>query len=250
MHTLLTFLHKAASSVLGLFGLVVVRERQARRGSELTMDMLLQRLSRRNVPISTIIDIGASDAKWSRTCMRHFPQASFLAVEPLEERRAPLERFRYEHPKFDFELCVAGDRDGEDVVFTVADDLDGSGVGEHPEGEKRRCPVRTIDSLVKERQFSPPFFLKFDTHGFELPILAGCADILQNTSAILMEVYTFQMAPDALRFYEMCAHLNSLGFRPVDMAEPRLRPHDQALWQVDMLFLRSDHETFRHHAYR
>jgi hypothetical protein len=114
----------------------------------------------------------------------------------------------------------------------------------------RTCPLRTIDSLVKEKQLSSPFFLKFDTHGFELPILAGCAGILQNTSAILIEVYNFQLTPDSLRFFEMCAHLDALGFRPVDIAEPRLRPHDQALWQVDMLFLRSDHETFQHHAYR
>jgi FkbM family methyltransferase len=214
------------------------------------MDMMLQRLIRRKVAISTVIDIGASDAKWSKTCMRHLPEATYLAVEPLEERRASLEKFRQECPAFDYALCVAGDRDGEDVVLTVTDDLDGSGVGEHPTGEKRTCPLRTIDSLVKEKQLSPPYFLKFDTHGFELPILSGCTDLLQHTTAILIEVYNFQLTPDSLRFHEMCSHLAGLGFRPVDMAEPRLRPYDQAWWQADMLFLRSEHETFAYNRYR
>ena len=35
-------------------------------------------------------------------------------------------------------------------------------------------------------------------------------------------------------------HLDELGFRCVDMAEPMFRPFDDALWQLDMFFVRRD----------
>lgn len=237
---------KLANSLLKPVGARIVRSSK----SDLNMDSMVQRLAQRKVPIQSVIDIGASDGKWSIDCMKHFPAANYLAVEPLEERKKALEANKRRFSNFDYALCVAGDVDGGEVSLNVTNDLDGSTVEGENSGVSRSCPVRTIDSLVSETNLPGPYLLKFDTHGYELPILSGSPDVLQRTTAIIMEVYNFKLTPGSLRFHEMCAHLEELGYRPADIAEPILRLHDGAFWQVDILFLNIDSDVFKYQHYQ
>ena len=211
---------------------------------------MIQRLAQRSVPVQTVLDLGASDGKWSIACMKYFPNASYLAVEPLEERQEALETKKSRFTNFDFALCVAGEVDGENVSLNVTSNLDGSTVEGQSPGSSRTCRVRTVDSLVVEKNLSGPYLLKFDTHGYELPILSGSNDVLTNTTAIIMETYNFQLTPTSLRFHEMCAHMERLGFRPADIASPLLRKHDKAFWQIDILFLKADSDVFQYQHYR
>jgi FkbM family methyltransferase len=217
---------------------------------DLGMDAMLGRLCERDLGISTVIDIGASNAKWSLSCMKYFPSSNYLAIEPLDERRAELQCTAEKYRNFDYALCVAGAHDHKKVSLHVTSDLDGSTVCDGNSETSRICNTRTIDSLVSEKQLSGPFLLKFDTHGYELPILGGCSKTLQQTTAIIMESYNFRLTPSALRFHEMCTYLEELGFRTVDIAEPLLRQYDKSFWQCDFLFLRSDSEIFNYPDYR
>jgi len=214
------------------------------------MDSMLKRLALRNVPIKSVVDIGASDGKWSVGCMKHFPNTTYLAVEPLEERKKALEANKRRFVNFDYALCVAGDVDGDEVRLNVTEDLDGSTVeGQNP-GVPRNCPVRTIDSLTTEKKLPGSYLLKFDTHGYETPILSGCTDVLTHTTVIIMETYNFQLTPKSSIFHEMCQHLEGLGFRSADIAGPLLRRYDEAFWQIDILFLRADSDVFQYQHYQ
>ena len=70
-----------------------------------------------------------------------------------------------------------------------------------------------------------------------------------DTSVIIVETYNFDLTKDSLKFWEMCEYLEKRGFRPVDITEPMFRPKDQALWQMDLVFIRSDREEFRINSY-
>lgn len=213
------------------------------------MRSLLRRLAGRKIPFQTVIDIGASDGKWSLLCHREFPQARILAIEPLREREAALASRKKNNPWFDYSICVAGAEDHSEAMLTVAPDLDGSAVEHGGQGEARSCPVRTLDSLVLEKGLPEPFFLKFDTHGYEAAILEGAGETLKRSSVILMEMYNFKLTDRAQRFEEMIQHLAGLGFRVADLAEPMLRPKDRIFWQADVLFLRADHPFFEDHSF-
>ncbi len=52
----------------------------------------------------------------------------------------------------------------------------------------------------------------------------------------MVEAYNFTLRDGALRFHELCAHLDRLGFRSVDLADPMWRPADGILWQMDLVF--------------
>jgi hypothetical protein len=65
-----------------------------------------------------------------------------------------------------------------------------------------------------------------------------------------VEVYNFKVSPPCTRFHEMCAHLDQLGFRCADLADPMLRPGDEILWQLDLLFLRAEASYFQRVSYQ
>lgn len=214
------------------------------------MDSMIDRFVQRGLPVQVVVDIGASDGKWSIASMKHLPNASFLAIEPLKERKDKLLTTKRRLNNFDYALCVAGDIDGEKVQLNVTEDLDGSTVEGSNPGTPRTCTVRTVDSLLTEKNLPGPYLLKFDTHGHEIPILSGCKSTLMNTNAIIMETYNFQLTSSSLRFHEMCSYLEQLGFRPVDIADPLLRAYDQAFWQIDILFIKEDSNVFKYPHYQ
>ena len=92
--------------------------------------------------------------------------------------------------------------------------------------------------------------MKLDTHGFEVPILEGAVRTLAETEVILIECYTFRIAPACLTFAEMCRYLGERGFRCIDLGDPLYRPHDDALWQMDLVFVRKDRPEFSYLGYR
>ncbi len=234
---------KSANAVLRWFNATLVRT-----PLDFQMESALRRVAGHGLNINSIIDIGASDGKWSRKAMAVFPHQFFLAVEPLQERRAALESCKQQYRNFDYELCVAGEVDGAFATLNVAADLDGSTVG-GTGGEVRQVPMRTLDALVAARNLPGPFLLKFDTHGYEVPILRGAGQTLAKTNVIIMEAYNFPITEQALLFHEMCAYLANLGFRCYDLADPMLRPYDKAFWQLDLFFCRQEAPIFAYSHY-
>jgi FkbM family methyltransferase len=215
------------------------------------MQDLLDRAQKRGGDLGTVIDIGAATGRWTRKALSRFPKARFLLVEALEERKVQLDALRLQHPTIEFVIAAAGNRIGVETL-RVSPDLDGSGIykGTNTGVATRQVPLTTIDEEVRKRNLPGPFFLKFDTHGFEVPILEGASETLQQTTALLLEMYNFHISPGCPRFPEMCTHLEKLGFRCADMADPMLRPHDGLLWQLDLLFLPSSSPCFAHENFQ
>jgi len=213
-----------------------------------TMPEAMRRMVAHGFPVRSVIDLGASDGRWSVETMKYFPEAHFLGVDPLIEREAALMATKASHPNFDYIIAAAG-RANTEVSLTVSEDLDGSTVGGRGANQRKVAGV-TLDTLLASRKVDGPYLLKFDTHGFEEEILLGATKTLQNTTVIIMEVYNFKISGYTLRFHEICALLETLGFRCYDIANPLLRTYDQSLWQMDMIFCRSDDKIFTHHHYR
>lgn len=240
---------RAVNRLLRPLGAKVVSSSADASSAPFDMRSAVRRIAGHGLPIRSVIDIGASDGSWSLDAMKIFPDASFLAVEPLQERRAALERLQRRHGNFSYELCAAGEADGARAALSVSDDLDGSTVGGR-DGRPRSVPVMTVDTLAEQHGLQGPFLLKFDTHGYELPILAGARATLARTSVIVMEAYNFKVSDHALRFPEMCLHLEQRGFRCSDVAGLLLRGRDRCLWQMDLVFTRSDAGIFSCEEYR
>lgn len=209
-----------------------------------TMDSALARISRR-VPVRTVVDVGASDGRWSRGAMRHFPEADYLLIEAQEPAHgAALKELEQRDRRVHAVIAAAGDHAGE--TWFDAGDPFGGVAQRQPSGKTSvRLPMTTIDAEVARLRLEPPYLVKLDTHGFEVPILEGARATLAAANALVIEAYNFTLCEGALRFHELCAWLEERGFRPADLADPLWREGDGLLWQMDLFFLPGTRPEFR-----
>jgi FkbM family methyltransferase len=215
--------------------------------SPASMGAALKRLKALGFSPNTVIDVGAAQGTWTEKALTVWPNAHYHLVEPLSEQVAFVKPLQEKHPNIGVHLAVAGEASGE-VALTVSPDLDGSGVyGGAVEGNIRMVPVITIDEIAKGA--GDPVFMKFDTHGYEIPILKGAGETLKRTGALVIEVYGFRLSPTCLLFHELSAYLDTLGFRLFDIVDIMRRPGDEAFWQADAFYLRKDHPVFQRNSY-
>jgi FkbM family methyltransferase len=198
--------------------------------------------------INTIVDVGASNGSWSKLALEHFPNAQYLLIEAQPVHKAALETFVANHKNTHYILAAAGDRQGQ-IHFDASDPFSGQATYNPYKDNDIEVPVTTIDLEVEKSGLKPPFLIKLDTHGFEVPIFEGALETLPQTDAISVECYNFKISPECLLFYEMSSYLDKLGFRCIDMADPLWRPYDSALWQMDLVFVNKKETGFSHLGY-
>jgi FkbM family methyltransferase len=232
--------------ILNLLGSIASKIGIAR--DTLSFRAAFKRCKGRGLHIETIIDVGASDGRWSLIARDFFPKAFCLLIEAQEGHKKALESLKARESSIDYVIAAAGNRKG--TIFFNADDLFGGLASATPVGnDSISVPMVTIDEEVLSRRLSPPFLLKLDTHGFELPILEGAKNTLASASLVVIEAYNFRLTVDSLKFHEMCSFMESKGFSCVDLVQPMHRPGDQAFWQMDLIFIPSDNVVFSSNSY-
>jgi FkbM family methyltransferase len=237
-------LRRLIQSMLNRVGYAIVNF----NADQANMEQAMRGIAARHPQIATVIDVGASDGRWSQAMLRYLPHAQYLLIEAQPIHRPALERFCRHHPNAQMILAAAGDRRGE-VHFDAGDPLGGvASYTAHP-GNDLVVPMISIDEEVRARKLPGPFLIKLDTHGFELPILSGAAATLRGSEAVVMECYNFRIAPECLIFDEMVAHMRDLGFRCIHLADPLHRPNDGVLWQCDLVFARATRPEFATNTY-
>ncbi len=215
---------------------------------KISLEGALERCKSRNPDIQTVIDIGASNGMWTEKCVKYFPEAYYFLVEAQEPHEDGLRRLKKSMPRMDYILSAAGDTDGEIHFDETA--LFG-GVASHEPFTKNdiMVPVTTIDTQVRKRDLKPPFLLKLDTHGFEIPIFEGARETLTQTELLVVETYNYNISTESLRFHEMCVFLEGQGFRCVDICDPLHRVRDRSLWQFDLFFAPVNSVAFESEEY-
>jgi FkbM family methyltransferase len=213
----------------------------------------LARMERHELGIRSIINIGAGSGADSDFVQRAFPGSRTFLIEMDAGFEADYRKLSRELPDLAWAICAAGPHDN--LGRMQKSDIGGVGGAIDLAGDSAAgAPVqfKRIDTLVREHALEAPYFLRFDTHGFELDVLAGAAETLKQTALIMMEVYNFKLRfteNKNLTFDEMSLYMKSLGFRCVDICDPLYRPGDLALWQMHLFFIRADHPLWADASY-
>ena len=110
-------------------------------------------------------------------------------------------------------------------------------------------PVISIDNEIKRRGLNPPYLIKLDTHGFEVPILKGALETITNAELIIIETYNYQLTEESLLYFQMSEYMASLGFSSIEVVDFMLRKHDSSFWQMDTFFIPSTGKEFSYNSY-
>lgn len=192
-----------------------------------------------------VVDVGAYEGDWADMIHRIFPTARILMVEPQRGKEAHLAQFSTSVSNVEYEIALLGAKDGKEVPFHLNETV--SSVLREVESEspqKEQRSTVSLDTLTNGTAFEQPDFLKLDVQGYELEVLAGARRILDThpPEMIQMEISLIEINQGAPLFAEVVSHMDDLGYRLYDLCAFMRRPLDNALWQVDGLFVHADSE--------
>lgn len=213
-----------------------------------TMQEAIKRCLSRGLKVNSVIDVGASDGRWSKACMESIPDANYLLIEAQLAHNEGLKKLKTENKNVEYVLAAAGKENG--TIYFDNTDLFGGLASEFKLGENFvELLMVSLDSELKKRKLKPPYLLKLDTHGFEVPILEGAKKTIKEASLIIIETYNYKLTDDSLKYYEMCAYMEKLGFSSIEMVDFMQRKHDNSFWQMDTFFIPSDSKEFKYNSY-
>jgi FkbM family methyltransferase len=187
----------------------------------------------------SVIDVGASDGRWSRQFAGAFADKRYLLVDANPVHEPALKKVCSANPNWSYKRCAVGQKEGL-FYFDGTDPLGGHLSEQQLGPTYKPCPVSTLDGLTQEFNLPQPILVKLDTHGVEVPILEGAKQCLPHITGLAVEVYNFEGSAPQVPFWEFCRYLRQLNFRPLDLWDVLHRPKDKVLWQFDILFVRAD----------
>jgi FkbM family methyltransferase len=232
-----------ANRLLHRFGCELIRS-----SDSVSWQAALARIHGIGLQFATVIDVGASDGRWSQRVQQWFPDASYLLIEAQSVHEPRLRAYKARARNVDYVLAAAADTCGH-VFFNGSDASGGLASHTTANGCTQQVRATTVDFEIEARNLRAPFLLKLDTHGFEVPILKGAQRALADTAAICVETYNFALCEGCLRFPETCAFLQERGFLPIGLVSPLFRRRDGVLWQMDLIFARANREELQRAKY-
>jgi hypothetical protein len=98
--------------------------------------------------------------------------------------------------------------------------------------------MTTLDALLAEHHWEPPFGLKVDTEGYEQDVIKGAAELLGQTQFVIAEVNVTKRFEKSYSFAEFVGLMESHGLHLCDILDAQKRWATRELGFVDGLFRR------------
>lgn len=203
-------------------------------------DACLAAMKGRGFHPKVAIDVGAYSGEWTLALRRLFPETRVLMVEPQAVRKQGLQALTHALDGVELEPVLLGSTVNSEVTFYQAET--GSSVLRDPGNSATHSTamqMTTLDAVTIGTGFERPDFLKLDVQGYELEVLKGAERLLESVEAVMMEVNLIAVYEGAPLVHEVVSYMAARGFRVYDVCTFFRRPYDNALWQMDMIFVRS-----------
>jgi FkbM family methyltransferase len=164
-----------------------------------------------------VYDIGSCVLQWTSPMEKLWPNAKFVLFEAMEE-------VEFLYNGYLHHLGVLSDQDFKNVAFYKNTWSPGGnsyykeiGCGEESkrlfnDTTKFRYTTRTVDSIVKEKNFPLPDLIKIDVQGCEVDILKGMTETIKSCKHLIIELQHSQYNEGAPLNTESVPFIESLGF--------------------------------------
>ncbi|SEP93046.1 methyltransferase, FkbM family [Solimonas aquatica] len=210
------------------------------------MDQFLLFLAAKGFEPRLIFDIGAAKGHWARMARAAFPHAKIHMFEPIGAWKEELDRTCEEIGQANWSQVAVGSSPGfveieQHSITTQSLIPQGQFRSSHGVAKTDRVEVQTVDQVAQGSYGGCLDFLKVDVQGYELPVLEGAKEALNDCEVVLLEcsLYKFfgEQTPLFLDIYQF---MSACGFVLFDLPTLMRRSGDHALGQLDAVFVRHD----------
>lgn len=192
---------------------------------------------------SWVVDIGAYRGEWTELAHSIFPESSFLMLEAQPARGGHLLEVCQSAPEHRrCRIALLGPEYRAEAIFhefpdapTASSVLNGH---ENPFSIEHRCEMETLDQVLAKEGIGKVDFLKLDVQGYELEVLKGGAGALASAEVVLMEVSLIDFYKNSPLLADVTTFMQTCHFQAYDICSFIRRGRDQALGQVDMIFVK------------
>ncbi len=198
------------------------------------LQLVKMRLPKRPV----ILDVGASDGRWTRQFLQLFPGATAFLFEPGTAYADGMRATLHSHKRLKLFPIAIGDRNGPAAFHVLPDPFGSTTVDwDGTEGKLTMVPMRTIDSLIDEGAITQPDLIKMDIQAGELAALHGAIATLPNVNALCLETWIMKEYGAATPLVaDLMEFLRPFQFRLFDLGM-QYRHDDGTLYAIDVWFV-------------
>lgn len=207
----------------------------ARSGKLPSWDYCLSHIKASGFRPKTVFDVGV--ARGTEILYRAFPDAFYYLVDPSRESLPYMEALQ-KRLKAKIVNCALADRAG-DVTLNVPnrEHIGGSSIMRgFSSGRTYKVKAERLDALVGD--FEQPSLCKIDVQGAAMLVLEGMEGILPKVDLFIIELNVFAPAGDDV--HRIMAFLGARKCVLYDIADVIRRPIDNALGQLDLVFVKED----------
>lgn len=191
-----------------------------------------------------IVDVGAYTGEWSAMAASIFPGQPILMIDGNPSRRPDLEaRAAALGNGAVGEIALLGADAGTTVPFYEI----GTGSSVYREltnldKQVHELPLHRLDD-VADSYFAhigrrpTDVLMKVDVQGYELEVLAGAPQLLDNVGALVLELSLIPYNEGAPLAHDVIRWLDERGFVTYDICDLHRRETDGALFQMDFVFV-------------
>jgi FkbM family methyltransferase len=168
---------------------------------------------------ATVIDVGVAGGTGG--LYQAFPDAHLVLIEPLDEFRETASKLARTRGA-DYVMAAVGAAEGTAVMHihrTRSLSSLMTGIGAEQDEERREVPVTTLDKLVAEREWQPPFGLKLDVEGYERFVIQGATSMLKETQFVIAELSIRPRFIDDWTMGQFTSLMRSHGFEVADILD-------------------------------
>ena len=208
-------------------------------------------LGLKNLPIKTIIDIGANKGQFARHISTLFPEAYIYCVEPLPEPYTTLSKWAKKNSgKIKTFNLALGDSEETLEMFSHIEHSPSSSLLKTTEvcenlypftQEQVSIPVKvdTLDNWFKKLPDppAPELLIKLDVQGYEDRVIKGGQETFNVAKACILEVHLDQLYDNQATFEDISLLLYNLGYHYAGNLEQAFA-NDGHVISINVVFLK------------